>query len=433
MKRLVFLGFLFIIVAEYLPLSLYVPLPGAGRLTLLVSLVLVGAIVFQFGVLEFSKYAPVKAMYFFIFLTATALYHGLIQSYAIEPLQQQIGYTFLAIICYYALDDFRRFNRFAWFFVALHCLLVVVNIDRFARPERAGAFDAGYFLGDGNDFAWGLVVALPYAVYLMRHHRRFVLRLPAIGAVLLLLVGIVGTQSRGATLAIAASILYFWWMGSKNRFAGFMVILVLVVGVVAVAPGQYLNRVESITQYEEDSSAMNRLRAWADAVEMAVDNPLLGVGAGSYNSAYGRIYRDPGDPRRWISTHSIYFKVLGEYGFFGLGVFLFILFSLWRNNRSLRRSIEAHPDATQVPYYLPELLNMSLVGFAAAGAFLSGVNYPHLYVLVGASLALTRLVRVQMRRHAEQEQETAEEVSVAPAASRWSRTAGGSAGRGRGS
>ena len=45
----------------------------------------------------------------------------------------------------------------------------------------------------------------------------------------------------------------------------------------------------TMENYEEDSSAQGRLRAWHAARQMALDYPL-GVGANNFSSAYGRFY-----------------------------------------------------------------------------------------------------------------------------------------------
>ena len=68
--------------------------------------------------------------------------------------------------------------------------------------------------------------------------------------------------------------------------------------------------------------ALARLEAWGAAIKMSIDYPL-GVGAGNFNSAFGRHYIDLSNSRvgwgaqRWISAHRIYFKVLGEFGVLG--------------------------------------------------------------------------------------------------------------------
>lgn len=392
-----FTGLVFIVSVEYLNLGSYVPLLNSLKVTLLAAVVLFSMIVLKNGLHEISGYKPVKLLYIFIFLTFLAMFHGLVSIYALEVLKQHIGYFFLAVIGFYALSQQRKgFDRFVVFFVAIHCILVFMNLDKFQMGERAGTFRAGYFLGDGNDFAWGLVIALPFSFYLMWDRRgKFVWRLIGIAVFLFIVLGIVGTKSRGGSIALAASLLYLWAMLSSRKILGFAVIALVFAGIIVFAPTDYAERMKTIAEYEQDSSAMGRITAWGYATQMAIDNPLLGVGAGSFNSAYGRDYRREGDPQRWISTHSIFFKVLAEYGFLGLVLFLYLIYSLWVLNRKLRAYIEENPSKTDLPYYAPELINMSLVGYASAGAFLTGVEYPHFYLLMAFSLGLNRLVHQQ--------------------------------------
>jgi len=225
---------------------------------------------------------------------------------------------------------------------------------------------------------------------------------------LLILIGIIGTQSRGATLALSAGMLYLWIMVAKQKALGLVYVAIIAGVVTFLAPQGYFQRMETITSYEQDSSAMGRLTAWGHATDMALDHPVLGVGAGSFNSAYGRFYRKPGDPVRWISTHSVYFKILAEYGFSGIFVYLMIIFHTLKLNRETRRIIDEAPGELSVPILWPDFLNMSIVGFSVAAMFLSGVNYPHLYLLVALAMATSRIVRREVELQKTQDPSDAE-------------------------
>lgn len=390
--QLVFFGFISIIALEYLRFIA----PAVSAKGALVLSLLFGVYAFAKHGSEFFRYPQVKALTAFVCLTAFAVLHGLISSYALQALQAEVGYLILAAVGFAALRTQRTLNLFAVAFVLVHCVLVLYNLDKYWQAERVGGYHASYFSGDGNDFGWMLIIAVPMALYLFSLSRNLLLRGMAGGGFLLLVLGILGTQSRGASLALAVALFYFWLVVSRRKAAGFAVLGVLFVGVLALAPAHYLNRMETIANYEQDSSAMGRIHAWTRATEMALDHPLLGVGAGSFNSAYGRFYREAGDPTRWMSTHSVYFKVFAEYGFPGLLLFLYVIYRTWRGNRALRRHILANRERTTVPAYLPELVNTSVVGYAAAGAFLTGVDYPHLYVLLALSLGLDHVVRSQV-------------------------------------
>ena len=390
--KIPFLLFLIIVGAEYAGLGNYVPLFRTLPITLGLSAVLFLYILSKNSISEAYQYKQIKYFTLFIFLTVLALFHGLIQSYAIDPLKQQIGYLVLLLVGFYIMDEFRKVVLYATFFVSIHVYMVIINFHMLNQAVRAGSFKAGYFLGDGNDFAWSLNVVLPMALFLAVYFNKKLFKFAALGAFLLILIGIIGTQSRGAALALAAGLIYMWLMVSKKKALGLLYVAIIVGAVSFLAPEGYFQRMDTIKNYEEDESAMGRLVAWGYATEMALDHPLLGVGAGSFNSAYGRLYSKPGDPVRWISTHSVYFRILGEYSFAGLFIYLMIIIQTLSLNRKTRQLIEEAPEKFSVPVLWPEFLNMSTVGFSVAAMFLSGVDYPHLYLLVALAMATSRIV-----------------------------------------
>ena len=75
-----------------------------------------------------------------------------------------------------------------------------------------------------------------------------------------------------------------------------------------------------------------------------------------------------------------------------------IIFHTLSLNRKTRRLIEEAPGKISVPVLWPEYLNMSTIGFSVAAMFLSGVNYPHLYILVALSMATARIVSREMEQ-----------------------------------
>lgn len=382
-----------------LGLVLLIEFLGIDRLKFLplpIIVLLLGYVCLAHKPAEYLGTRQAKLSLFFIALTGLALVHGFVRGYALEPFQQQFGYFLLGMVAYFLIDSRRRIDQLAVLLVGMFGYLCLLNFPKFFGA-RTGTFDAGYFLGDGNDFAWGLNFVLPFALYLFMRYRSVLMRVPVAFAGLLMVYGITGTQSRGASLALVAAILYLWLVASRRKLQSLVVICLVGSGLLVVAPAAYFQRMETVAHYEEDSSAMARVRAWGAAMEMAIDHPLLGVGAGSYNSAYGRNYRGDDDPRRWISTHSVYFRILGEYGFVGLIVFVWLVASNFFTNLRTRRLLLAHPQiADKVPAYLPDMINMSLVGYATAAMFLSGVGYPYIFLLTALTLAAARLVRREL-------------------------------------
>lgn len=355
-------------------------------------LLLTGYVLISYTPKDFLRTTQAKIFIFLVLSVGSGLIHGFIQSYAFEPFKQWIGYTLLVFVSFYILDSVKRINGLLAMLVGLMVYLSLTNFDMF-MSAREGFFRAGYFLGDGNDFAWGLNFVLPLSLYLFLTTKN-VFRYAYLGATVLLGFGIIGTQSRGASLALAAACGFLWLMVSKKKVRGLVVISVATILVLSIAPNSYFERMGSIANYQEDSSAEGRLHAWNKAFLMALDHPILGVGAGSFNSAYGREYRGEDDPVRWISTHSIYFKVLAENGFTGLFALLLLLWTNYKTNRDLKRFLKAHGhDSSLFPKQLPDMLSASLVAFSVAGTFLTGLSYPYIFILSGVILATDRVGR----------------------------------------
>jgi len=98
----------------------------------------------------------------------------------------------------------------------------------------------------------------------------------ALGAVPIELLSIVLTFTRGAWMACAAAL---FALSLQLRRIGWLVLgLVLVVGVIGVAPPEMLERVASIASFQTERSSANRIHMWHYAVPILLDRPLTGYG-----------------------------------------------------------------------------------------------------------------------------------------------------------
>jgi O-antigen ligase len=113
---------------------------------------------------------------------------------------------------------------------------------------------------------------------------------------------------------------------------------VLTVALVSVPflPSSFTNRMGTIKKYDADESASTRLAVWGWTWEYVKQNPM-GGGFEIYrkNRIRYKIENKPGQPEADLSQdrsvsdagrafHSSFFEMLGEQGFFGLFLWLFI-------------------------------------------------------------------------------------------------------------
>jgi O-antigen ligase len=208
-------------------------------------------------------------------------------------------------------------------------------------------------------------------------------------------IGVILTGSRGASVALFASIMYIV-VKSKKIIVALAVLVIAIFVVMAVAPPTYFERIHSITNAGEDSSTRGRLMAWKAATQMAIDYPL-GIGAGNFPSVYGRYYRDTyADqtiyaPNRWISVHSIYFLTLAEYGMGGLLLLIYFIYKMFKQNSESETMMIAKEKTKNTQRWLPIALKASIIALAVDGIFLGGLNYPHIYLLAAMTLATREL------------------------------------------
>lgn len=233
------------------------------------------------------------------------------------------------------------------------------------------------FIEGNNELALALVMTIPLMRFLQLQVKAPLARYALTLAMLLSAAAALGTQSRGALLAIVAMAVVFWTRTRHKLLSG-IALLVVGAALVAFMPGEWDNRMSSIADYEEDASAMGRINAWWMAWNLAVDRPLGGGYDIYLPEVFARYAPVPDDIH---AAHSIYFQVLGEHGFVGLGLFLLLWIMAWRTAGYLRRTGPLLP-ATQWTADLGAMTQASLAGYAVGGAFLSLAYFDLPYNLV---------------------------------------------------
>jgi len=383
------------IVLEYLRPSVFFPPLDALHLTAITSFILATAVLLSgkgFSKSDLLRNFNVKTMIVYVALIIISGIAARVRYTALLTFRMVIGYILAFIFMAKYLDTFTKVRNIFLVLVLVHLTVILINIDTIADPSAREYLRAGYFMGDGNDFALALNIVVPMGILLYQTSTGKISKLIYSGVLLIFLLGIIATQSRGGSIGLAA-VAVFLWIHSRKKMAGLAVLLVGIIIVVSYSPQVYWDRMSTITSYDTEASAYHRILAWKSAVRMAIDDPLTGIGPGGFQTAFGLLYRPPGVGRtdlRWMNTHSIYFKLLAELGFPGLIVLLtFIFRNLWvggRISRSLsvpRAGVEGVTDEMRDWSNLFTCLNASMVGFAVSGAFLSAIYYPHLYILVG--------------------------------------------------
>ncbi len=236
---------------------------------------------------------------------------------------------------------------------------------------------AGTFIGGNNEIGLALIMTIPLMRYLQLQSKYMLVRRAWLVAMVLTFVAVIGTQSRGAFVAVTAMTL-FMIMKSRHKFGFAIMVMVLFVATLSFMPESWHERMGTIETFEEDKSAMGRINAWWFAFNLAVDRPL-GGGFECFRRQFFHVYAP--NPRDVHDAHSIYFEVLAEHGFFGLGLFLGLGMMSFRFAGAIAR--EARKDAQFVWMSdLAAMVQVSIVGYAASGAFLGLAYFDYYYTMI---------------------------------------------------
>jgi len=243
----------------------------------------------------------------------------------------------------------------------------------------------GSFIEDNNEFALALIMTIPLLRFLQLQLQNSWARHGMTAAMVLCAFAALGSQSRGALLAILAMAFYFWWHG-KNKLGVGIALLMIAIPLVLFMPDSWSDRMSTIGTYQQDTSAMGRISAWWSAWNSAFHYPF-GVGFISARQELFALYSPYGG--RALAAHSIYFQVLGNHGFGGLFLFFGIFIATWRSAGWLRRQKFSSPDAKWCNE-LGTFCQVSLAGYAVGGAFLSLAYFDLPYDIM-VMVVLTRI------------------------------------------
>jgi putative inorganic carbon (HCO3(-)) transporter len=252
------------------------------------------------------------------------------------------------------------------------------------------------FIGGNNEIALALIITIPLMHYLQIISPNKWVRHGLTAAMLLCAVAALGSYSRGALLAFAA-MAGFLWLKSRRKIGLGLLGFTALPPLLAFMPEQWTHRMDTINTYEEDESVQGRFNAWWMAYNLAKDRPL--TGGGFEVSMPELFYRYAPNPYDVHAAHSIYFQALGEHGFVGLALYLLLGFMTWRTGAWIIRNT-AKRDDFMWAYNLASMIQVSLIGFAVGGAFLSLLYFDVPYYLMAAMVVTRVLVEKELKERA---------------------------------
>jgi len=251
------------------------------------------------------------------------------------------------------------------------------------------------FISGNTEIGLALNMVLPLLLFLRRETNRPWLRHVLLAIFVFSIIAILITYSRGALLGLAVVLSALFLKGRGKVIA----LLILCVGFFLAAmylPEKWVGRMETIKTYEQDRSAMGRLKAWEMAWNLALDRPLLGGGFDTFKPEMYERYL-PEFPASRRDAHSIFFQVLAEHGFTGIVLYIMLILSTFLSLRKLIQRSRRNPSLQWI-FSCAQMLEASLIGYVVSGMFLSLSYFDLFYQFVAIVIILKQLTRAEERK-----------------------------------
>lgn len=344
--------------------------------------------------------APVYVLLAFIawMLLSTAL--AIFPGDSLVGLQRVFKIMLMTLVAMAVLHDKKHIQIFVWINTLSLAFYGIKGGLYTIRTAGGGmVWGPGGFIEGNNEVGLAILMTIPFLYYLKLTSENKWVRRGLVAAMLLCAVAVLGTQSRGAFLAIGVMSIVLWWRSPRKVLFG-SGILIAAVAALSVMPWSVEDKIRSITEYETDSSAVGRLNAWETAMNAANDR-VTGAGFEMYHPFVWQLYAPladgtrASDPSIVRAAHSIYFQVLGEHGWPGLALFLLLWLLTWREASRLRSRTRRDPQLAWI-FHLAGMCQVSLVGFAVGGAFLSLAYVDFAYNVIVILVVTQRWLAMEM-------------------------------------
>lgn len=393
------LGLLLYIIFEYIRFGNWIPAIEDLHLQRIIAIATLIGFVLSFKDKIYHPKILLSLLVIIVFSTF-ANYGNLSRARALLFFTSMAKITAIYYLISNLLIERDNLKKFIWVFLISNFILVFTGFMAGGyKGALSGGVFAGGFVSDSNDYALAVNVILPFFWYLFIYEKRSMRKAIYGFSSLICLIAVIYSFSRGGFIGLSAAVIYML-ITSKKKILNIIIFLVLLGICFVLAPPEYWERMRSITGYQNEdirSSSQIRARLWKIGVNMAIKNPIFGVGPLNFPYQiveYGADVEPNLNELHYLggrAAHNTFIQVAAELGLPGLFCFMALIIIAYKNANSVQRkftSIQRRED-----YWLqalPLAIKAALVAYCVSSFFLTTSVYPHVYILSALSFAIRR-------------------------------------------
>ncbi len=329
----------------------------------------------------------------FILYMTISTFFAIFPEDAYEQLIKVYKIQIIILLTFFLINSKEKINQLIW--------VITLSIGFFSI--KGGIFTIltggshrvwgppGSYIEGNNELGVAVLMIIPFFFYLRTQVSQKWLKYTLLVFALLSIFTVLGTQSRGAFLALGV-MAFFFWLKTNNKIITGTIGSIFIVLAISFMPSTFKDRMNTIETYEEDRSAMGRINAWTVAINISNDH-VFGGGFNHWSKETFALYAPIPDDVH--DAHSIYFEVLGEHGYLGLFLFLLMWFLTWRNTSWILKKTN---NILHLAWcnQLIRMTQVSLLAYFSGGAFLGLAYWDLPYHLLAIIVITKRVVESEL-------------------------------------
>lgn len=288
----------------------------------------------------------------------------------------------------------RQFLGVIEIFTSMFVLFGIHGIKRYLSGDNIVTGIGGKLGTDNNLFGMMMVIGISFVLYPFLMKESVSLRkkicilifLPAV------IFTVICTFSRGAFLGMVG-VLFLIFLRIKRKLLVLLLILCILPILPFILPSGYKERLSTISNYQQDGSAVGRIEAWKAGFEMIRTYPLTGIGLQNF-SYFVEVYNPDAIYGKKLVAHNAYIELAAEAGLITFFFYVLLIITSVIDLSKLRKKFIGNKEnywAIPITY----LLECSFCGYLICSMFGSTETYEVLYFLCGMVVMLKRVTVIE--------------------------------------
>lgn len=275
---------------------------------------------------------------------------------------------------------------------------------RLARTIE-GRSAMGGTLGNSNDYAVHILLAVPIGFFLLANKQNAIFTRLVSGITLMwILLTAAKSGSRTALLVVVTTFLLAFWFASASKKVIITIVTFLIFALgILLLPSNLRSRYGTLfggdvevedmqTASSAEASTAERRRLFWYSFQLALKNPIFGVGMGNFTAQATTASEGTGEKVFWRAAHTIYGQLAAEVGFVGLALYLAVAFHAMAICVRVRRWTARLPQETLL-FGLASVWLIVQASYAVSSIFGTSTYGAYLPMFLAISVALERVAR----------------------------------------